>query len=258
MLRSLAIAAVAALGLTLAGCGETTSPTEQDGLTMADLAGKVYLSDLVTGHTLVKGTQIRITFDDDNVGASAGCNHMGGAADIVDGRLVAEPLAMTEMACFPETKMDQDTWLADFLASEPDIALAGDEVTLTGDEASIVLSEEQDTALQGTDWSLDGLIEGDAVSSVPAVVKDAGITIEGGQILIRSGCNGAGGPVEVTDDTLVLGEIAYELKGCGDERAEVEAHFHQVLAGTVTYAIQGQSLTIMSADGTVGLMFRAG
>jgi heat shock protein HslJ len=258
MFRSLAITAVAALGLTLVGCGETTSPTEQDGLTMADLAGNVYLSDLVTGRTLVKGTQIRITFEDDSIGASAGCNHMGGAADVVDGRLLVEPLAMTEMACFPESKMTQDTWLADFLGSGPDIALVGDELTLTGDDASIVLSEERDTALQGTDWSLDGLIEGDAVSSIPAVVKDAGITIEGGQILIRTGCNGAGGPVEVTDDTLVLGQIAYELKGCLDERADVEAHFQKVLTGTVTYSISGQSLTIMSADGTVGLMLRAG
>ena len=66
---------------------------------------------------------MRLSFVDGQLGASGGCNSMGGSY-VVDGdRLAVEQMMTTEMACEPAL-MEQDQWLAALLDGAL-VALAG-------------------------------------------------------------------------------------------------------------------------------------
>jgi heat shock protein HslJ len=137
-----------ALGLVLSACGDDDGEVSTDGdggpsseVTFDDLVGKAFRSTSVTGHELVDGSEISLTFIDGRLSAVAGCNTQNGDADVVDGKLVAGPLASTMMGC-EQDLMDQDRWLAGFLEGEPEVALEGDVLTLTSGDEVVELAEQ--------------------------------------------------------------------------------------------------------------------
>ena len=108
-----------------------------------ELGGRTFTSTEVRGHSLVDGTTIRLSFEDDAISAQAGCNTMVGGVSWSDGVLVTDgQLAMTMMAC-DDALSAQDQWLSDLLTSEPAIALDGDTLVLGDDTEGITLTEEQ-------------------------------------------------------------------------------------------------------------------
>jgi len=171
----------------------------------ASLNGRTFLSTKVDGHDLVPGSRVRLDFKDGRLGIRAGCNSMGGAYQIADGRLVIGNMASTEMGC-EAALMAQDQWLAAFLGGAA-ADLAGDTLTLRNGGVTMTLTDREvadpDRPLEGTHWVLDGIVAGDAVSSVPMGVT-AGFTIHDGQIEVDTGCNRGGGPVQVTPTHLTL------------------------------------------------------
>lgn len=133
-------AVLIAAALVLAACGgddgtpvtdpaPPTAPPAEAVLTTADLDGRELVSVSVDGHDLVEGTVITLSFADGSLSANAGCNTIFGSFDIDDGRLVAEDLASTAMACADEL-MVQDRWLTDILAIGSTITTDGDSVVL--------------------------------------------------------------------------------------------------------------------------------
>ena len=213
------------------------------------LEGRTFLSTGVIGRLLVAGSRVRLRFGGGQVGASAGCNSMGGPYAIVGDRLVARQLASTEMACDPAL-MDQDRWLASLLDGAT-IALAGDTMTLAKDGVGLTLLDREvadpDRPLIGTRWVVDGLVSGDAVSSVPAGVV-AALTFAAGRVDVEAGCNGGGGPATVTEATITFGPIALTKMACAGPAMEVERVLSAVLAGQVGYTIEAASLTLHAAD----------
>ena len=79
------------LTIAIAACaGATTPAPSPDPAEPASLIGRVFMSTKVTvGGTdvaLVKGTRIRLSFDERQIGASAGCNSFGAQYAIAAGR----------------------------------------------------------------------------------------------------------------------------------------------------------------------------
>jgi len=220
------------------------------------LEGRTFLSTGVLGRLLVAGSRVRLRFGGGQVGASAGCNSMGGPYTIVGDRLVAHQLATTEMACDPAL-MDQDRWLASLLDGAT-IALAGDVLTLAKDGVGLTLLDREvadpDRPLIGTRWVVDGLVSGDAVSSVPAGVV-AALTFAAGRVDVEAGCNRGGGAVIVTDSTITFGPIALTKMACPGTAMDVERAVTAVLTGEVRYAIEAGTLTLDAA--AAGLTLRA-
>lgn len=268
-MRSLAISMMCAV-LLLGACagedgsgGDTATPGEDPATA---LPGKTYLSTDATGHDIVDGSTIRLTFDESGrLGVNAGCNSMSGSWAVEDGHLVVptDQLASTQMACLPEL-MEQDQWVSTFLGSGPEVTVSGTTLTLTGDEAGVTFEEEQPTALVGTAWTLTSLISADAVSSLPADAEGsgAGITLPDATALqLSTGCNNGRGTATVTETdasagSIELGPIALTKKAClSDGGREVENALVTVLDGTVTYTIDGDRLTVMNGD--QGLVFSA-
>jgi len=247
----LTIATVTILGACSAA-GTPASPSAS-ALTPA-LAGRTFLSTDIQGQTLVPGTRVTLTFKDDgSLGASGGCNSMGGAYAINGDRLTTSQMFMTEMGC-AEPRMQQDQWLSTFL-SDVVFTLDGDTLTLDGGSATLTLVDKAvatpDQPIEGTLWVVDGIVTGEAVSSVPAGVT-ASIRIADGQAEVRFGCNTGGGPVEVTSDTLTFGPMISTKMACEPNAMAMETAVSTVLAGTVPYSIDADTLTLdASANGLI-------
>lgn len=227
----------------------------------SSLDGTEWLSIAVTedgeDRPLVDGTQIRFSFTDGQLGASAGCNSTGGAYRVGDGQLIFEGGGMTEMGCDDE-RHAQDDWLFGFLGSQPSIAHEGDKLTLTSGETVIALQDsevvEPDLPLEGTIWTVDSLISGDAVSSVPNGATATLVFTDGGRAEVDNGCNSGGGTYEVTDGTLRVGELMTTLRACDAAAAQLESAVMGVLnAEEIEYAIDAGSLTLMAGDQGLGL-----
>ena len=72
-----------------------------------------------------------IQFDGDRIGATVGCNGMGGTWRLENGRLMGGPYMSTKMWC--EDLMDQEQALGALLGENPQVTLEGDTLILQGD-----------------------------------------------------------------------------------------------------------------------------
>jgi len=250
----LTIATVTILG----ACSAAGAPASPSASTLPlVLAGRTLLSTDLQGATLVPGSRVTMTFKDDgSLGASAGCNSMGGAYTIDGDRLTTSQLMMTEMGC-AEPLMKQDAWLSTFL-SDVKVTLDGDTLTLDDGSATLTLVDKTvatpDQPIEGTLWVVDGIVSGEAVSSVPAGVT-ASLRIVDGQAEVRFGCNSGGGPVEVTSDRLTFGPMISTKMACGPDAMAMEAAVSTVLTDTIAYTIDADTLTLDA--GANGLILRA-
>jgi len=238
-------------------------PTNPPAGTAPDLNGRTFLSINVTDdgvlRTLVANTRIRINFQDGQLGASVGCNSMGGTYSIEDGKLIFHGGGMTEMGCDP-ARHAQDDWLMNFLGSQPQITVNGFDLVLTSGTTKVELLDrevaEPDQPLVGPTWTLSSIITGQAVSSVPAGVT-ATITFNAdGTVNIEPGCNRGGGTYTVTEEEIVFSGLETTAMGCMASVMGVENAVLGVLSGNaVTFAVEAGLLTIMA--GEHGLQFTA-
>ena len=239
--------------------GEPSAPPAAVGNAPSadDLDRRTFIVTRADGYAIVPGSEISFRFERGQLGISAGCNQMGGAYQVVDGRLQVGAMMMTEMAC-EEPLMAQDTWVSTFVngaAATLDgdtLVLAREGVILTAMDRTVV---RPDLPLEGTTWVVDGLIVDQAVSSMPAGVT-ATLEFADGKVSVRSGCNSGSGPAEIGDTSITFGPIATTKMACGDPAMAVERHVLRVLSGDVAYSIEAGSLTLLGAGG--GLSARGG
>ncbi len=170
----------------------------------AGLDGHTYVSTSVSGHDLVAGSTVTLTFQGGHLGANAGCNSLAGGYEVTNGKLSVGQMASTMMAC-PDPLMAQDTWLAAFLDGAA-VTQSGDNLTLAKDGVTMQLVDKRTTnlPLENTTWTVDGLISSDAISSVPIGVT-ATLVFAGGKVAVDTGCNTGSGPATATATTITFG-----------------------------------------------------
>ena len=269
-IRLIAPLLLPALLISLAACGDDTTDTSTADTSAAAgsgsstaVEGRTYVSQSATGLTLVDGSDVRLTFDNGQLGANAGCNNMAGAYTITDGKLVVEAMASTMMAC-DQPLMDQEAAVSTFLSSSPAITADGDTLTLTDGTITMELLDREiadpDKPLADTTWTVSGIISGEAVSSTTAGTSaDITITVDAdgtGTAAVNAGCNTGSAEVTVTDTAITFGPMALTKKMCDDAAMQLETAVVTTLTGETTYEIEASSLTIMS--GASGLTFTAG
>jgi heat shock protein HslJ len=223
-----------------------------------DVTGRTFLSTVVTVggivQPLVEGTELRISFTADGMlTASAGCNTFAAIYRIDGGVLAISEGAMTEMGCAPALA-DQDAWLFAFLGAQPLISLDGDELTLEDDVTVIILLDREvadpDLPLVGPVWVVTGIVEGDAVSSIPDGVVATLVFTDDGLVMVNTGCNSGSGAAEIRTgtQTILFGEIALTRMACQAPASEMEAAVLRVLnADVVRYAIEASTLDLSIA-----------
>jgi heat shock protein HslJ len=242
--------------ILLAGCS---------GAAAAPLDGRTFLSTKVTDkgadRPLVAGTTIRITFSKDGqIGVSAGCNHMGGTYRHDGGTLRFEGGAMTEMGC-DQPRHDQDDWVSAFLGSKPAVALAGNDLTLTSGDVVIRLLDREiadpDLPLVGPTWTVNSIVSGDAVSSIPDGVVATLKFGADGRVEIQTGCNQGGGSYAVDGNRIRFADLVMTKRACDGPSGAMEGAVLAVLqADTLTFAIEAGSLTLQA--GAQGLVLAGG
>lgn len=252
--RALATAALLLALPVFSACGEDD---DTSGSAPQDLAGNVFVGSDVTGHDIVPGSSIRLEFDRDKLSAYAGCNRMSGGYSLDADTLVVEQLAATMMGCADDL-MNQDTWLSGFLQGSPTVARDGDTLTLTSGDTVVRLDEESSVRatlpLEGTDWTLTTVIQNEAASSVPADTT-AGLRIDGGSLLARTGCNNGRATVTVSEDALTVSPVMTTKMACPPPYDQIEPAFLAVLQSNPTYQIDYDTLKLTSPDGASGLVF---
>lgn len=244
---------VTTLSLVLAACTAASSGPSLDG--------REFLSTSVTEggaeRPLERGTGISLRFDDGQLSASAGCNIMGGAYRIADGTLLSDAMSTTEMGCDPG-RHAQDEWLSEFLGSRPTVELAGNDLVLSGGMTVIRLLDREvarpDLPLIGTLWTIDSLVSGDVVSSVPTGTTATLEFTTDGQVRVDTGCNTGGGAVVVDQAAMHVSELVLTKRLCEPPASQVEAAVLAVLAGDITYGIDAGTLTLRADGG--GLLLR--
>lgn len=252
---------LAAVGCS--GDNADVSTGSNPGVTVAALDGKTFVSTGVTGHTLVPGTQVTVSFVDGAMRVNAGCNSIGGSITLTrDGVLGgADTFASTLMGCSDELAA-QDAWLNSFLGGAPTLALDGDTLTMTGQDVTITLADQASPGpavpLVGTTWTLDGLLSvaDESVSSLPAGVTAPTLVLGAdAQAAITTGCNTGGASYTQAGDTLSFGPMRLTRIACLDDAQPVESAVVAVLDGDVTYTLDGKLLTLTKGDR--GLLYRA-
>jgi heat shock protein HslJ len=255
-MRMIALAG-AGLLLTLAACG---SETQAGG---GSLSGNTYLSTSITeGGTskkLADNTRVKLGFvDDGRLNADAGCNSMQAPVSTSGGKLtLKEPAAMTDMGC-PDGRQQQDAWLTEFLQKKPTWKLDGSTLTLAADGTTIVLTDsdvvQPDAAIDGTKWTLNGVIDYDSVGHQDGAAK-AWITFNGDRVTGFTGCNELNGRVARDANTITFGELATTRRACAEAEGELEKALVNGLKGKMTYEIKSEDLSLKAGD--KGLTFIA-
>jgi heat shock protein HslJ len=246
---------VLAAALLVTGCGDLS--------TGGSFEGRTYVSDQVERdgqpQELVQGTQLTLSFIDDGITASAGCNRFSGSGGIVDGRLVIENLAETEMGCDPAL-LEQEQWWAGLLVSQPAAQVGDRALTLVGADGTVgmvALETIPDAPLEETQWTLDTVVMHDAASSVPAGTVSTLLISDGTLRVIIDDCRATETPVDIAPASLTVAGDAFDTSECRDGAAFVDRAVSAVFgAGEVPYVIEGDVLRLSGPFGW-GLGYRA-
>lgn len=107
-------------------------------------------------------------------------------------------------------------------------------------------------SLEGTRWRLETITEGTKKSSAPR--GRATISFKkAGEVGVDSYCNVGGGDVKIGDGTMEFGAIMMTMRACTEPaRARAEASLSAVLAGSTTFEVDGDRLTITKGDKALG------
>jgi heat shock protein HslJ len=212
--------------------------------------------------SLVDGTRIRIWFHEGTVSADAGCNHLTGPYTVDGSTLVVESLAMTDMACQPDARMDQDTWLGQVLSGRPTVELAGDTLRLTGGRVVITLLDrevaESDRTLVGPRWVVETVGDGDMAFSIAGASEAYLSFAASGRVSGNTGCNELTGSYAADPGTIIFGRLAMPLKACSGVGGVFDHNVTVLFEGRpIAYRIDADQLTLTYADRSGGLVLRA-
>jgi heat shock protein HslJ len=139
------VAAVAALVLSLGGCGsDSDSGGDSESAaasapTQSDLDGSTFTATSKTGSGLVADSTITLSFEDGTMAVQADCNTQSAAYEVDGGTLKwTSPPAGTLKACPPELEA-QDALLAGLFTNGVTATLDGTTLTLTNDDEDVTL-----------------------------------------------------------------------------------------------------------------------
>jgi heat shock protein HslJ len=107
------------------------------------------------------------------------------------------------------------------------------------------------SALTGVTWKLVSYgppgAEQDAVADVPTSL----VFGDDGQVSGSMGCNSFGGEYKVEGNQITFGPLVSTLMACDEPIMNQESAVLKIFTGTVDYQVDGTTLTITGADGSV-------
>lgn len=241
------------VGLVVTACGEPAEPASIEGAWQLE-------SGTLDGEPIpiVDGHPITLTIEGDTVGGIAACNSYGGSYTLSNGVITFSAFSQTEMACFPEEAMASESAYLQALSRTTSASVTDDSLTLPGEGVELVFSQlpPVPTAdLTNTVWVLDGLIDGDSVSSVAGERASLEIYTDGSMIG-STGCRSLHGVYAISGSEVTMTEFLARGE-CADPAVQAQDdQVTAVLGEGFGVTIEGGSLTLTSQGG-LGLTYRA-
>ena len=135
--RFVAVLSLVGALTSLVSCSSSSTPAS--GVSSASLEGKTFVSTSVTGHSLVPGTTVTLSFEGPTLAASAGCNTMSGAYTLDNSTLRWTGLPLSTLIGCEPALAAQDQWLTNFLYTGAAASLTGNQLTLTSNSITVKL-----------------------------------------------------------------------------------------------------------------------
>lgn len=225
------------------------------------LVGREFVSESVTGFELVPNTEVRLRFEEDEIAAWAGCNHLSFGYRVESSTLKYDGSGFsTQIGCSAELVL-QDEFVQSFLRASPTFALDEPELTLSTDTATMTLIDREvaspDRPLVGTSWVGDGYGDSVAVTTSPGAER-ATLTFDAdGAVDVRTPCQHGTGGYASDASSITFTDLSYDGAACADAADDRYSNaVLNVLDGSpVTYAIEEKRLTITLGDRL--LLYRA-
>jgi heat shock protein HslJ len=200
------------------------------------------------------GAVVSLRLEDGVASGSAGCNSYTGSYSIDGTSIAFAGFAQTQMAC-DEPLMTLDQAYLAALASVDAFQASGDALVLTGSGLALSYGQLSQAALTGTTWTLDSIASGSAVSSasVPADI----VFLDDGTVSGSTGCNRFSGTYQADGVALTFSPLMTTKMACDDAANAQELAVLAGLAATTAYAIDGSTLSLVDAAGSLVLGYRA-
>lgn len=248
---------VASLGLValLTACSSAT-PAGPAATPAPTLSGTSWTVTAINGTAPIPGNQPTMEFSDTTVTGSASCNRYNAAYTQDVGKVTITPGIMTQMAC-AEDVMTQEQAFTDALSRISGVRTSGEGAELVDADGTVVLALAKivDQPLEGTTWTLTGIISAEAVAS-PVAESSVTLTISDGQLSGKA-CNSFHGTVTAAGGSFTAGPLVSTRMACSSaELTKQETTVLTTLEAASGYTIKGNELTITADDGS-GLIFTA-
>ncbi|MEV0243347.1 META domain-containing protein [Streptomyces sp. NPDC050674] len=244
--QRMTLTAAAMLVPLLAACGSEKA----DGGSGSAGAGKPvtgvrWAVDSVTagGKTQKAPGGAHVTIDKGRAEGSFGCNHFSAEATVDGDRVRLGRTRSTQMACEDKPMAFETTLARAFSGQELKAEVDGDRLTLTtGSGDTVRLSEAKDAPLAGTEWTV----------TAPKADGRAHLTFDAkkGTVAGSLGCNKVNAEATVRDGHITLGPPATTRMMCEDSLMADEKTLLRLFDGRLTYAVDHQTLTLTSENGT--------
>lgn len=250
----LELAAVVGGLVLLAGCSALDRPIDNQMDGEWRLTGGVHDSDPLP---LPADAPITLVIADGEAGGRAACNSYAGTLSVDGDRLSIGAMSLTEMGCDPAVMEAESRYIA-ALSEAARWERTGDVLTLAGETVELtyaLVPQMADAVLVDTLWTLDGLVDGDAVSSTVAGAEPATLELrDDGTLSGTTGCRTYAGRYQAEGTTVIVSDLVNDDRACPDF-ADQDEHVLAVIGERWTYEIEGNRLTLSAGD--LGLIYIA-
>ncbi|PIW02034.1 MAG: hypothetical protein COW42_03080, partial [Deltaproteobacteria bacterium CG17_big_fil_post_rev_8_21_14_2_50_63_7] len=237
----------------------TTPDEAKEAAPAASPQGRWLLVTL-NGKAPIEGTHLTLAFDGDNVSGHAGCNNFGGTVSFTDDTLSFGDLFITEMACVD--LLEQEGAYFSAVKKATSWARDGDTLELVGEGVELLYTAQKteavaDLPLVGTTWSANTFLLGEVASSLIAG-SEITLVLKDGEATGRVTCNHMNGTYTLSgDDQLSIKPGSITELACDAALLDQEGQYVELLGTIATYKLEGDTLTLRSADGKNGVIFNA-
>ncbi|OPY32214.1 MULTISPECIES: META domain-containing protein [unclassified Methanoregula] len=255
--------------LIAAGC---TGSIPSAGIPAGDIpapdGSRWVLTGYLSGGTLaapMDGTTITMEFGKGgSIAGTSGCNHYFADYRLDGTKITIGPAGSTEMACMKPGVMEQESAYLKVLPLAASVSAGSDTLAFADASGRTVLTFTRlvppaPAPLAGTNWTLDSVYAGDAVSSVISGSTVTAVFDTAGRVSGSAGCNQYSGSYTVNGTSLMISSLSSTKMNCpGDGIMLQENTFLTLLKKTAGFTVTGNRLTLTDAGGAALLSFGKG
>jgi heat shock protein HslJ len=190
------------------------------------------------------------TFADGRVSGFSGCNRFNAPYTLDGDRLKLGAIASTKMACAAPGDAVEPAYL-DALAAVAGWRIDDDELVLLDDDGNELL-RMREPSLVGS-WTVTAFRQPNAVSSPIAGTELTATFASDGKLTGSAGCNPYEATFTAEEGKISITGISSGARACATPEGamEQEAEYLAALPLARTYQLDGQTLTLLSGEGTI-------